>query len=145
MFLKNLLAAAAIISISWPVVATESNTGVSTSILSTSQSPGGLSIVLPQKDVRVTATLLEVKPGDAIPEPEHPYSRYGYLLAGSLKITNTRSGKVEIYKPGDFIIFDHAVETLGHWRQGASIGTEDVKMLVIDQVEANPSNFVVSR
>lgn len=87
-------------------------------------------IVLPQKDVEVVVSTYEIAPGAALPVHKHQYQRYAYVLAGTLIVSNVESGKDLTFKPGEFI-----VESLDSWHKGASIGTETVKLLVIDQVE----------
>ena len=60
------------------------------------------------------------------------------MLAGQLRVTNTQTGKSDDYKPGDFI-----VEARGQWHRAENIGTEPIKLLVIDQVEPGQSTVVL--
>jgi quercetin dioxygenase-like cupin family protein len=95
----------------------------------------GQPITLPQGDVHVVVSTYEVAPGVTLPEHEHHYQRYGYMLSGELRITNTETGKTNDYKPGDFI-----VESRAQWHKAESIGHAPVKLLVIDQVNAGENN-----
>jgi hypothetical protein len=124
--MKNLLAVAAIL-IASPLSAAENAIAVSSQILSTDTTRSGLSIALPHQDVHVIATILNVAPGAKLPEAKYPFSRYGYLLAGRLEVTNVRNGKIETYNPGDFIVFDYTIDGAYPWREGASglIGSEE--------------------
>jgi quercetin dioxygenase-like cupin family protein len=100
----------------------------------------GQPIVLPQGNIQVVTSTYEIAPGAKLPEHKHPYPRYGYLLSGELRITNTETGKSEDYKPGDFI-----VESLGQWHKAENIGTEPIKLLVIDQIEAGKNNTILRK
>ncbi|TIV71280.1 MAG: cupin domain-containing protein, partial [Mesorhizobium sp.] len=44
------------------------------------------------------------------------------------------------YKTGDFI-----VEMIGQWHQATNIGTDAVKLLVIDQVEQGAKNTILKQ
>lgn len=98
-------------------------------ILSTLTTAGGQPIVLPQGPVRLIATTYDIAPGAQLPVHKHPFPRYGYVLAGTLTVTDTESGKTYDYKRGDFI-----VELVDRWHFGKNAGSEPLKLLVIDQV-----------
>lgn len=107
-----------------------------TNVLSTMQTSSGQPITLPRTDVEVIVTTMEIHPGVTLPRHLHPYPRYGYVLEGSLKITNDQTGVTEVFKPGDFI-----VEAIGQWHHAETIGNSPVKLLVIDQVQGRkPGN-----
>ncbi|WP_245297021.1 MULTISPECIES: cupin domain-containing protein [Rhodomicrobium] len=112
---------------------------VSTPVISTDVTVSGQPIVLPQS-AQLVVTTLEIAPGAALPEHRHKYQRYGYMLAGQLQVTNDETGKVETFKPGDFI-----VESLGQWHHAATQGNETVKLLVIDQVEKGQGNVEIKK
>jgi quercetin dioxygenase-like cupin family protein len=118
--------------------AAEGTAVVATSVLSASVTASGQPIALPQGNVQVVVSTLEIAPGALLPEHKHPFQRYAYVLAGTLRVSNSETGKGEVYKPGDFI-----VEALGQWHQGGTFGTEPVKLLVIDQIEKDQSNVVL--
>lgn len=113
---------------------------VVTPVLSTSVTSSGQPIALPTKDATVAVSTYEIAQGATLPEHKHPYPRYGYVLAGEIRITNIETGKSETYKTGDFII-----EAIGQWHQAANIGDRPVKLLVIDQVEGAGSNVVIRK
>lgn len=104
---------------------------VVTPIRSTAVTSTGQPITLPQKNVQVTASIFDIAPGATLPVHKHPFPRYGYVLSGTLKVTNVDTGKSDVFKTGDFI-----VEMIDQWHQGSNIGADSVKLLVIDQIEA---------
>ena len=104
---------------------------VVTPIRSTAVTSTGQPITLPQKNVEVTASIFDIAPGATLPVHKHPFPRYGYVLAGTLKVTNVDTGKTDVFNTGDFI-----VEMIDQWHQGSNIGVDPVKLLLIDQIEA---------
>jgi quercetin dioxygenase-like cupin family protein len=114
---------------------------VTTKVLSTMQTSSGQPITLPHSDVEVIVTTLEIQPHASLPRHLHPYPRYGYMLEGTLKITNDQTGITEVFQAGDFI-----VEAIGQWHHAETVGDLPVKLLVIDQVEgAKLANSVVQK
>jgi len=60
-------------------------------------------------------------------------------MAGTLRVTNTETGRSETYKQGgDFIM-----EAIDQWHKAANIGADAVKLMVIDQVEGEHGNTVL--
>jgi quercetin dioxygenase-like cupin family protein len=106
----------------------------------TETTASGQPIVLPRGDIEVITSTYEVAPGAKLPEHKHPYPRYGYVEAGKLRITNTETGKSADYGPGDFI-----VESLAQWHKAENIGTDPVKLLVIDQVKPDRNNTILRK
>jgi quercetin dioxygenase-like cupin family protein len=104
-------------------------------VASTAVTASGQAIVLPQKDVHVVVTTFAIAKGATLPEHRHPFERYAYVMAGKLRVTNTETGKSDVYKAGDFI-----VETIGQWHKAANIGGGTVKLVVVDQVEGDQGN-----
>lgn len=100
----------------------------------------GQPIIVPQKNVQVLVSSFEIPPGATLPVHKHPFARYAYVLAGNLQVTNIETSQSTSYKTGDFI-----VEMVGEWHQGANVGAEPVKLLVIDQVEQGTSNTVLKQ
>jgi quercetin dioxygenase-like cupin family protein len=113
---------------------------VVTPVLSTSVTSSGQPIALPTKDVTVAVSTYGIAKGATLPEHEHPYPRYGYVLAGEIRITNIETGKNETYKTGDFII-----EAIGRWHRAVNVGDGPVELLVIDRVEGAGSNVIIRR
>ena len=109
-----------------------------TPVLTTDVTASGQPIVLPSKDVQLIVSTYEIAPGAALPAHRHPFPRFGYMLAGSLRVTNLETAKSDDYKAGDFI-----PEAIGQWHQGSNIGDGPAKLLVIDQVEKGQLNIEV--
>lgn len=113
---------------------------VVTPILKTTQTVSGQPIVLPQKDAQVVVSTYQIAPGATLPEHKHPYPRYGYVLEGTIQVTNAVTGKSKVFRPDDFI-----VESIGQWHRGTNIGPTVAKLLVIDQVEKDQSNVILKK
>ena len=109
-----------------------------TPVLTTDMTASGQPIVLPSKGVQLIVSTYEIAPGAALPAHRHPFPRFGYMLAGSLRVTNLETGKSDDYKAGDFI-----PEAIGQWHQASNIGDGPAKLLVIDQVEKGQLNVEV--
>jgi quercetin dioxygenase-like cupin family protein len=107
-------------------------------LLTTTVTTSGQPIVLPQGNIQLITSIYEVPPYAKLPEHEHNSQRYGYMLSGRLRITNTETGKSDEFKPGDFI-----VESRGQWHKAENVGAEPAKLLVIDQVEPGEKNTVL--
>ena len=135
--MNHLCIASALLVLATPLSAKADSVTV-TPLLTTSVTGSGQPIVLPQGNVQLITSMYEIQPGAKLPEHEHNSQRYGYLLAGQLRITNPETGKSQEYKPGDFI-----VESRGQWHKAENIGAEPIKLLVIDQVEPGQSTVVL--
>lgn len=109
-------------------------------VLSATATSSGQPIVLPQKDAQVIASTYDIPPGAVLPKHKHPFPRYGYVLAGTIAVTNLDTGKTETFKTGDFIL-----EAVDQWHYGATVGAEAVKLLVIDMVEKGQANVVLQK
>ena len=55
-------------------------------------------------------------------------------------MTNVETGRSDTYKPGDFIL-----ESVGQWHMGANIGSEPLRLLVINIVVKGQSNTALQR
>jgi quercetin dioxygenase-like cupin family protein len=100
----------------------------------------GQPILLPQGPVEVRVSLYEIAVGTTLPVHKHPHPRYAYVLAGVLRVTDEASGRAADYKAGDFI-----VEMIDAWHYGTNIGSEPVRLLVIDQAGPGEGNTVLER
>ena len=109
-----------------------------TKLFTGSETNTGQPILLPQNNVEVIVSTYDIAPGAVLPQHEHPFARYAYVMAGTIEVTNTEVGTVKTYKTGDFI-----VEAISQWHKGATIGDVPVKLLVIDQVEGDQSNVIL--
>jgi quercetin dioxygenase-like cupin family protein len=132
--MRLIYVSAALALLASPLRGSENGTVV-TPRLSTTVTASGQPIVLPRDNPELRVSIYEIAPGAVLPEHRHMYARYGYVLSGSLRVTYTESGKSDVYRPGDFV-----VEAIGLWHKGANIGSDTLKLLVIDQVEKDQNN-----
>ncbi|MEH2510033.1 quercetin dioxygenase-like cupin family protein [Nitrobacteraceae bacterium AZCC 1564] len=137
--MKSMLIASGLMLLAAPLHA-ESQQVVVKPVLSTTVTSSGQPIVLPQKDAQVVVSTYEIAPGAALPEHKHPFPRYGYVLAGSLRVINDDTGKTEDFKTGDFIL-----EAVGQWHRGMNTGQEPLKLLVIDIAEKDQPRVVLKK
>ena len=113
---------------------------VVTPVKTTAVTSTGQPLVLPRKNVEVTASIYDIAPGATLPVHKHPFARYAYVLAGTLQVTNVDTGKSDVFKTGDFI-----VEMIDQWHRGSNIGADPVKLVVIDQIEAGAEATVLKQ
>lgn len=109
-----------------------------TPLVSTNVTAAGQPLVLPRKEARVIAAQFDSAPGATLPVHKHPAPRYAYVLEGELVVTNVETGAATTYRAGDFI-----VEMLDIWHQGAAVGPDAVRLVVIDQVEGDAPNTLL--
>lgn len=120
--------------------AQENNAVVVKPVVSTSVDSSGQPIILPQGEAQVTVSIFDIPAGANLPEHRHPFPRYGYVLAGSLRVMNTDTAREQEYRPGDFIL-----EAVGQWHKATAVGTEPVRLLVIDLVEQGKTNTILKK
>jgi len=109
-----------------------------THVLSAVTTAANQPITFPKNNAEVIVSIYDIAPGAVLPVHKHPFPRFGYVLAGTLRVTNMQSGKSETYNRGEF-----TVESIGEWHQGTNPGSEPLKLLVIDTVEKGAKNTVV--
>lgn len=100
----------------------------------------GQKLALPHGGAEVTVLSYQIPPGAKLPVHKHPYPRYAYILAGRLKVSTGDDAKSFEYGPGDFI-----VEMLDAWHYGETLGSETVKLLVIDQAPPGETNTLLKQ
>ena len=113
---------------------------VVTPVKTTTVTSTGQPLILPRKNVEVSASVYDIAPGATLPVHKHPFARYAYVLAGTLQVTNVDTGKSDVFKTGDFI-----VEMIDQWHRGSNIGADPVKLVVIDQIEAGTQATVLKQ
>jgi quercetin dioxygenase-like cupin family protein len=109
-------------------------------VTSASVNASGQPIRLPQGNVQVLVSTYDIAAGASLPEHMHPFPRYAYVLAGTLRVTNTDMGEDREYKLGDFIL-----EAVGQWHKATTVGAEPVKLLVIDVIEQGKNNVMLKK
>ncbi len=111
---------------------------VVTPLVSASVTSAGQPVEFPKGDGQVIVSTFSIAPGAVLPVHKHPYPRYGYVLSGTLKVTNLDTSKSEIYKTGEFTL-----EAVDEWHRGENAGSEPLKLLVIDLVPKGQGNTVL--
>lgn len=134
MFIRRLMLAAVVSAAAFPAAAQVTVE----KLLTTGVTATGQPIVLPQDNVEVIVSTYEIAAGARLPSHEHPSTRYAYVMSGELRVTNTEMNEATTYKTGDFII-----EAVGQWHYGEALGSEPVRLLVIDQVEKGGKTVIL--
>lgn len=109
-----------------------------TTLFSGTTTAAGQPILLPSGPVKIIVSEYEIAPGAVLPVHRHPYQRYAYVQAGTLRVTNAETGASMVYHAGDVI-----VEMVDLWHSGANIGQDPVRLLVIDQMPPDKSNTIL--
>ena len=134
MFIRRLMLAVVISAAAFPAAAQVTVE----KLLTTGVTATGQPIVLPPDNVEVIVSTYEIAAGARLPSHEHPSTRYAYVMSGELRVTNTEMNEATTYKTGDFII-----EAVGQWHYGEALGSEPVRLLVIDQVEKGGKTVIL--
>ncbi len=106
-----------------------------TRLFSATTTASGQPIVLPKGNAEVIVWMYDIPVGARLPVHKHPSPRYAYVLAGTLRVATADETRTWDYKTGDVII-----EMIDAWHYGMNTGTEPVRLLVFDQVEAGQAN-----
>jgi quercetin dioxygenase-like cupin family protein len=138
--MKRLLLVAGLILCMSSLHAQENTPVVVKPVTSASVTSSGQPIRLPQSNAQVVVSTYDIAAGAVLPEHLHPFPRYGYVLAGTLRVTNTDTGEDREYKLGDFIL-----EAVGQWHKATTVGAEPVKLLVIDMMEQGKNNVILKK
>jgi quercetin dioxygenase-like cupin family protein len=107
-------------------------------VFSATTTANGQPIALPQGNAEVVVWIYDIPVGARLPVHKHPFQRYAYVLAGTLRVAAADNSRAWDYRAGDFI-----VEMVDAWHYGTNIGTEAVRLLVIDQVDKGRANTIL--
>jgi quercetin dioxygenase-like cupin family protein len=107
-------------------------------LFSSTTTASGQPIALPKGNAEVVVWMYEIPAGAKLPVHKHPSPRYAYVLQGTLRVVTADESRTWDYKTGDFI-----VEMIDAWHYGMNTGSEPVRLLVIDQVEAGRGNVLL--
>jgi quercetin dioxygenase-like cupin family protein len=100
----------------------------------------GQAITLPSGPVEVIVSEYVIAPGAVLPVHRHPYQRYAYVEAGTLRVTDAQTGATTTYRTGDVV-----VEMVDTWHSGENIGSDAVRLKVIDQVPPGEGNTILRK
>ena len=123
-----------------PLHAQENARVVVKPVISATVNSSGQPIRLPQGNAQVIVSTYDIPAGSVLPEHMHPFPRFGYVLTGTLRITNTDTGAEREYKPGDFIL-----EAVNKWHKATTVGSAPVKLLVIDLTSPGKNNVMMKK
>jgi quercetin dioxygenase-like cupin family protein len=115
-----------------------SQEATATRLYSATTSAIGQPIALPKGNAEVIVWMYDIPAGARLAVHKHPFPRYAYVLAGTLRVATADDTRTWTYNAGDFL-----VEMIDAWHYGTNIGTEPVRLLVIDQVEQGQANTVL--
>lgn len=122
-----------------PAAALAAEPAAVTQIVSTQTTITGQAVALPQGPVQVTAVTLVIPAGGKLPLHQHPFQRFAYVLSGKLSVTYVDQKLTKVFGPGDFL-----VEAVGQTHFGEALGSEPVRLLVIDQTPPGKTNTVLA-
>ena len=108
-----------------------------TPVARTNTTATGQPIVVPDHP-DVVVSIASFPPGARLPEHEHHFPHYAYVLKGVLTVINTQTNATMQVKTGDFL-----VEMQDTWHYGVNKGRVPVKLLIIDQVPHGTKGNVV--
>ena len=109
-------------------------------ILSADVNSAGQAIVFPKRNGHVTVSVFTIQPGATLPVHAHPYPRMGYVLDGTLRVTNLQTNQVATYGKGEFVL-----EAVNEWHKGENPGIHPLTLLVIDLIEKGARNTLLRR
>ncbi|WP_374472594.1 cupin domain-containing protein [Phenylobacterium sp.] len=132
--MKPLLIPALALAVTAPAYA---QTPSSRPISAQTRTLSGQPIALPRGPVQVTFSETTVPAGAAIPPHKHPYPRYAYVVSGRLKVTNLVTGTSAEVAAGDL-----AIDAIDQWHEAVAVGSEPVRMMVIDQAPPGVANSI---
>ena len=108
-------------------------------LITTTKTDIGQPLVLPKQDPELIVSTYDIAPGAKLARHEHPFSRYAYVLQGDIAV-QFDDGSQKRYHAGDVI-----VEAVNTWHFGMNVGTQPVRLLVIDLVEAGKPATVLAK
>ena len=108
-------------------------------LITTTKTDIGQPLVLPKHDPELIVSTYDIAPGAKLARHEHPFSRSAYVLQGDIAV-QFDDGSQKRYHAGDVI-----VEAVGTWHFGMNVGTQPVRLVVIDLVEAGKPATVLAK
>lgn len=112
--------------------------GPQTTILSRGTTTiSGQPLTLPDVPFEVVISRTEIPAGGVLPMHRHPWPRYAIVEQGRLRVRYEEAGLTREFGPGEAVI-----EAIGQWHEGQVVGTEPVRLLIIDHVPRGETNMV---
>lgn len=96
----------------------------------------GQPLTAPAAPFEVVISRTELPLGGLLPMHRHPWPRYAIVEQGRLRVRYEEAGLERVFGPGEAVI-----EAIGQWHEGAVVGTEPVRLIVIDHVPPGATNM----
>lgn len=106
-------------------------------ILRSATTTSGNPVTLPQGPVETIVARYHIAPHATLPVHKHPFFRLGYVLSGSLQVSNLETGRSREFGPGEAI-----VEDIDQWHSARNLTALPVELLVVDLVPPGAANTV---
>jgi quercetin dioxygenase-like cupin family protein len=97
----------------------------------------GQPLKVPPAPVQLVVTRVDVPAGTLIPCHKHPWSRYVYLEAGAVRVTNYDANRTS-----DFAAGQELVEAIDQWHDARVTSPGPARLVVVDQVPPGTGNQV---
>ena len=107
---------------------------VTTPILRTRLTSSNQPLKLPRGDAKLVAIAVDIPSGGATSVHQHPWSRFGYVEKGHLRVINHDTGEAKDFRPGEVLS-----EAVGQWHEGRAIDGP-VRLIVFDIVPPGVTN-----
>ncbi len=123
----KLLLATALTVLTAPAIAKGAAETKVVPVLKTDSNSFGQPIVFPQGEGQVAVSIYEIPVGAKLPVHKHPTPRVGYVLSGTIQVTNVDTGDAHTFHQGEAVL-----ESVDSWHTGANVGPGPLKLLVVD-------------
>lgn len=97
----------------------------------------GQPLAMPGPGFEVVISRTEIPAGGVLPMHRHPWPRYAIVEQGRLRVRYEEAGLERVFGPNEAVI-----EAIGQWHEGAVVGPEPVRLIVIDHVPPGETNMV---
>jgi quercetin dioxygenase-like cupin family protein len=97
----------------------------------------GQPLRVPPPRIQLIVTRVEVPAGFLIACHKHPWSRYVYLEAGAVRVTNYDANRTS-----DFVAGQALVEAIDQWHDARVTGPGPARLIVVDQVPPGTANQI---
>ena len=85
----------------------------------------------------VVISVTELPAGGVLPMHRHPWPRYAYVERGQLSVRYVDAGLERVFGPGEAV-----VEAIDQWHEGRVVGSDPIRIVVIDHVPPGQTNVV---
>src|SRR5687767_10857765 len=121
-----------------PPVAPPASPGAAVQVVTrTATTITGQPLEAPPVPYEVAISTSELPAGGLLPMHKHPWPRYAYVERGRLEVRYEASGLVRQFAAGEAV-----VEAVDQWHEGRVVGTEPVRLVIVDQLPPGQSNVV---